>query len=64
MKRNGDRWQIVGVKDEVLATQIAQKIGQEIIAIAKNGGVKNGGDKLGVKNLPDLLKQAEDLLNK
>ncbi len=27
MKRNGNRWQIVGVKDEKLAKRIAQKIG-------------------------------------
>ena len=44
------------------ATQIAQKIGQEIIAIAVNGGINNAGEKLGVKNLAGLLRQAEDLL--
>ena len=43
LRRNGDRWQIVGLKDEQLATDIARKIGQEIIAIAKNGG-KNTAD--------------------
>lgn len=64
MKRNGDKWQIVGVKDDVLATQIAQKIGQEIIAIAKNGNLKNAGETLGLKNLSGLLKQAEEILNK
>ncbi|HEX8289674.1 MAG TPA: hypothetical protein VF556_16950 [Pyrinomonadaceae bacterium] len=60
MKRNGDKWQVVGVEDEQLATQIAQKIGQEIIAVATKGG--NSGRSLGVNNLQDLLKQAEDIL--
>jgi hypothetical protein len=61
MRRNGDRWQIVGVTDEQLATDIARKIGQEIIAIAMNGG-KNTADRLGIGNLSDLLRQAEELV--
>jgi len=61
MRRNGDRWQIVGVKDEELATAIARKIGQEIMAVATNG-LKNTADQLGVGNLTDLLRQAEELV--
>jgi hypothetical protein len=61
MRRNGERWHIVGVKDEQLATEIARKIGQEIIAIAMNGG-KDTADKLGIGNLSDLLRQAEELV--
>lgn len=63
MKRNGERWQIVGVKDDALATGIAQKIGQNIIAIATKGGVNAAGEKLGIKNLQDMLNQAQDLLD-
>ena len=62
MKKNGDRWQVIGVKDEQLATRIAQKIGQEIIAVATKGGVRKAGETLGIKNLQDLLNQAEDVL--
>ena len=40
MTRSGDRWKVVGVRDEKLATSIAEKIGQEIIAIASSG--RNG----------------------
>ena len=29
MKRNGKRWQIVGVRDDVLAQRIAETIGQQ-----------------------------------
>lgn len=61
MRRSGDRWLIVGIRDEQLATDIARKIGQEIIAIAMNGG-KNTADKLGIGNLSDLLRQAEELV--
>lgn len=63
MRRNGERWQVVGVKDDVLATKIAQKVGQNIIAIATKGGVNSAGEKLGIKNLQDMLNQAQDLLD-
>ena len=61
MRRSGDRWQIVGLKDEQLATDIARKIGQEIIAVAVNGK-KNTADKFGIGNLSDMLRQAEELV--
>lgn len=59
MKRNGDRWQIVAVKDEVLARRIAEKIGQDLIVGAKNGTVKKTGEQLGVSNLEEVLKKAD-----
>ncbi|CAN5494418.1 hypothetical protein BH10ACI2_BH10ACI2_13290 [soil metagenome] len=61
MKRSGQRWQIVGVKDDQLATAIARKIGQEIMAIAVNGNQATA-DRFGIGNLADLLKQAEELV--
>ncbi len=61
MKRNGETWQIVGVNDEQLATNIARTIGQEIIAIATNGG-RNTANQFGIGNLSDLLRQAEELV--
>lgn len=61
MKRKGDRWQIVGVKDDNLATGIADKIGQEIIDVARGGGIQKAG-KLGVSTLTDLLKKADELI--
>ena len=62
MRRSGTRWQIVGVRDENLATDIAQKIGQEIIAIAMGGGVRKTNDSMNVGGLAELLKQAGELL--
>ncbi len=61
MQRNGSVWRIVGVRDETLATEIAQKVGQEIIAVAANGGANAAGDRLGIRNLNILLRQAEEL---
>jgi hypothetical protein len=61
MRRNGDRWQITGVKEERVATEIAQKIGQEIIAIAMNGN-KKAASEYGIGNLSDLIRQAEELV--
>ena len=62
MRQNGDKWQIVGVKDEELATRIAEKVGQSIIALASKTGVNAAGERLGIKNLQDVLNQARDLL--
>jgi len=62
MKRLGDRWQIVGVKEEQLATDIARTIGQQIIAIASKGLTRETADSLGVGNIADLLRQAEQLV--
>lgn len=62
MQRNGHGWKIVGVQDEGLATDIAQKVGQEIIAIASsNGGIDAAGERLGVSNLNTILHEAEDI---
>lgn len=61
LKRNGERWQVVGVKDEVLARRVAEKVGQDLIVGAKNGGVKKTGEQLGVSNLEDILKKADEI---
>ena len=60
MKRDGGEWKIVSVKDDKLATNIAQRVGQEIIAIAANGP-NSGRSRLGVKNINDLLNEAEKI---
>lgn len=56
LKRNGDKWQVIAVKDEVLARKIAEKIGQELIANAQKNGIKKTGEKLGIPNLEDIFK--------
>lgn len=60
MKRHEGVWKIVAVKDEKLATSIAQRVGQEIIAIAVNG-TNSGRSRLGAKNINDLLNEAEKI---
>lgn len=59
MKRNGDRWQIVKIKDEEIARRIAEKIGQEIISAAKSGNVEKAGKQIGIQNLKDLLNNSD-----
>ncbi len=61
MQRNGSGWKVVGVRDDALATEIARKVGQEIIAVASNGGADTAGDRLGIKNLNTILQQAEEI---
>ncbi|HSI89293.1 MAG TPA: hypothetical protein VK918_09570 [Pyrinomonadaceae bacterium] len=60
MKRNGTGWQIVGVRDEALARQIAETIGQQLMAIAAGGDVRSAGRQLGGADLQKLMKQAEE----
>jgi len=60
MKYVGDRWKISGLQDEELATRIAQRIGQEIVAIAVNGG-DPGRSKIGAKSINELLREAEEI---
>jgi hypothetical protein len=60
MKLDAGEWKIVGVKDDKLATNIAQRVGQEIIAIAANGP-GSGRSRLGVKNINELLNEAEKI---
>ena len=59
MKKSGDRWQIVKIKDEEIARRIAEKIGQEIISAAKSGGVEKAGKQIGIQNLKDLLNNSD-----
>ena len=61
MQKNGDVWQVIEVRDEPLARKIAEKVGEEIIAAA-NGGVNRAGEILGVPNLNEILKRAEEFL--
>lgn len=66
MKRRGDRWQIVAVRDERLARRIAGKIGQEILGLARKRGtdeLEKAGKDLGIEDVNDLIKKAEDIFN-
>jgi hypothetical protein len=59
MKRNGERWQVVGIRDDALAKKIAEKIGQDLISKAKKVGAKKAGEQLGLEGLDDILNNSE-----
>lgn len=61
MKRSGEKWRVVGVRDEELARRIAEKIGQQIIVAANKGGIKGAGEQLGVQNLTNLIKELDGI---
>jgi hypothetical protein len=63
MKRNGERWQVVGVKDDQLATDIARSIGEDLIELAKTKTTDAIADRLGIGNLLNLVRQAENLVS-
>jgi hypothetical protein len=62
MMRVGDHWQVVGVRDKDLADKIARTVGQQIIAVASGANIGDASKNLGVNDLQDVLKRAEDLL--
>jgi hypothetical protein len=61
MRRSGDDWKITSLRDDKLSTDIARNIGEEIIAIASSNR-PDSPNKLGIRNLTDLLQQAEEIL--
>lgn len=61
MKKNGDKWRVVGIKDEALATRIAQTIGQELIAISSKESLKKASEKMKAPELQNVQKKLEDL---
>ncbi len=62
MRRNGTKWQVVGVRDEELATRIAQAIGEQLLGAAAGGNVESAGKSLGVGNIENMLREVEKLL--
>lgn len=63
MKRNGDKWRVVGIKDDALATRIAQNVGQELITISTKEGLKKASEKMNAPDLQNVKKKIEDLFN-
>lgn len=61
MKRNGDKWRVVGIKDEALAKRIAETIGQELIAISTKEGLKKASEKMNAPGLENIKKKIDDL---
>lgn len=61
MKRNGDLWRVTAIKDDALAKRIAEKIGQELIALVSKEGLKKAGEKLGIENVDDIKKRIEGI---
>lgn len=66
MKKNGNLWQVVSVKDELLAQQIAERIGKEIMELAKKKGedsLNDAGKELGVENIKNLFEDFSEIFN-
>jgi hypothetical protein len=66
MRKNGNLWQVVAVKDEILAQQIAERIGKEIMELAKKKGednLKDAGRELGVENIKNLFEDFSEIFN-
>lgn len=61
MKREGQAWKIVAIKDEKLAQKVAEKIGQQIMILANKGNLSDARKQLGVENLGDILKGLNDI---
>jgi Protein of unknown function (DUF2939) len=61
MKRNGDKWRVVGIKDEALAKRIAETVGQELIAISTKESLKKASEKMNVPDMENMKKKLDDI---
>lgn len=62
MTRVGSRWKVTGFEDDALATDIARRIGEELVAIAAASEIGNKSNSLGVSGVSDLLRRAAEIL--
>jgi hypothetical protein len=62
MRRDGDRWRVVGINDDQLATDIARTIGQQLMEFAVQGLTQKAAEAFGLGNLAELLRRAESLV--
>ncbi len=62
MRRVGDRWKVVGINDDQLATDIARTVGQQLMEFATQGLTRKAAETFGLGNLADLLRRAESLI--
>lgn len=61
MRKNGTRWQVVGVRDDELALQIARTVGQQLIAIASGKAPADGSAPISVGELQELIDEAGEI---
>jgi hypothetical protein len=61
MQRRGDRWQVVGLKDEILADKIANEVAQTLLREANRKPGK-APRQIDQKMIEDLRKQIEGLV--
>jgi hypothetical protein len=59
MMRSDDRWRVVAVRDRVLARELAQKFGNDIMTLAREGDISGFADLFGVKGFSDLLERLD-----
>ncbi|HQZ83603.1 MAG TPA: hypothetical protein PLR83_10295 [Pyrinomonadaceae bacterium] len=62
MTRVGTRWKVTGFEDDALATDIARRIGEELVAIATASEVGAKPNTLGMSGVNDLLRRAAEIL--
>ena len=61
MKRDGERWKVVGIKDEKLAHKVAEKVGQQLIALVAKGNLRDAEKQLKVENLGNIVKELNNM---
>ncbi len=61
MRKNGTRWQVVGVRDDELSLQIARTIGQQMLAIASGKAPADGSAPISIGELQELIDEAGEI---
>ncbi len=59
MQRHDDLWKIVSVRDERLARQVVERIGQDIIKLVSREGLRKASESSGLKGIEELIKRIQ-----
>jgi hypothetical protein len=62
MQRAGDRWRVVGFKNEALADRIANEVAQRIVAELNKKPGARGGNTVDRKTIEELRRQIEQIV--
>lgn len=62
LRRSGSHWKVVAVRDDEMARQVAEKIGQDLVVAAIKGGVSEIAKRLGIGGVGEILNQLDDVV--
>lgn len=60
MRRKGEFWKVVSVRDKKLARRVAESIGQEFILFVSKEGLRKASERFGMEGLDKIIRKIEN----